>query len=177
MHTLRQIAGKLFLLALFGCLLGPGKALAQFNEIRFPSPPVEGQPILIEMYWRSACPSFVFRTSLYDIQLIGSQIQATVDTASSGGSVGVCPPVSSGWEQFQLPPLPPGNYSLTIHSRHFIGDSPDPVGPPSEYATATFTVAAAPPPPRAHSIPVISAWSALLLIVLSSLAAWLALRR
>ena len=162
----------LLLLGLFGFT----NTRAQDTEIRFPNQPTAGQPVIIEMYW-SSCNGYLFSSGLYDIHVVGTDVVANVDVVDTGG-FGVCPPGTTfGWQGFQLPSLSAGSYTLSIYALPFVGGSPDPTGPLFLYATSTFTVGAAPPPPRSHSIPALSAWSTLLLIVLASLIGWLALRR
>ncbi|MCB1561204.1 MAG: hypothetical protein KDI75_08935 [Xanthomonadales bacterium] len=156
-------------------LIGFMDAWAQDAEIRFPNPPIAGQPVMIEMYWNS-CSGPLFGSDLYDIQIVGNDIQATVDIIYL--IIGVCPPGTvAGWQAFHLPPLAEGTYTIDIDGLPFLGDDPDPTGPATPYATTTFAVAPAPPLPVTHTIPAISAWSALLLILLSSLIGWFALRR
>ncbi|MCA9130660.1 MAG: hypothetical protein KDB22_26415 [Planctomycetales bacterium] len=171
--SLREARLRLALLLLG--LLAFVNTWAQDADINFPSTPIAGQPVTIEMYWNS-CTGPLFGSDLYDVQIVGNDIQATVDIIFL--TIGVCPPGTvMGWQAFQLPPLAEGTYTINIEGLPFLGDDPNPTGPAAPYATATFTVVAAPSAPTSHRIPALSGWSALLLILLAPLVGSLALRR
>jgi len=158
------------LIGFFGLVVS---ASAQNAEIRFPEPPVAGQPVILEMYY-SSCDA-LFDGDLYDILVTGNNIQAQVNV--SYPSTGVCLPGPSGWQAFHLPPLQAGAYNLVIDGLPVFAGSSTPIGPPAQYATTVFNVAAAPPPlVSAQQIPSLSGWSALLLIVASTFIGRAALR-
>lgn len=175
MHRSNWSSGIVYVLLMFACLGCSADVKAQFNEIHFASQPTEGRLITIEMYWRSACPSFGFTSELYDIQISGSQIQATVDTATQSDSGGVCPPIQDGWQPFQFGPLPVGDYDLTIFNVNSHDGGP-PVGP-DIYATVSFSVLAAPNQVGAHVIPALSPNKWFFLMGVLALTALVSLRR
>ena len=167
----------LVLCLLFGLSL-TRESSAQAVEIRFPTQPVAGRPVVLEMlqvFW--TCGSFWFTSPLYDVTISGQQIHATVDTEWHAGDWGgTCPgDLFEEWRAFELDPLQAGEYELFIDHVHVSNQGPS--SGPELYATAVFTVAAAPQPAKTYVVPSLSTWSLLLLAGLSSLSGWHALRQ